>query len=598
MLKKTKIPHTYVIVFYIIVIAAILTWIVPAGEYQREDKIVNGVKRKVIVNDSFEYIKGFELPDGSLKPLEDENIPDSLLSEFRRFEGKEFKNKEAFVKELKKAVGHEAASDYKSLIFENAAYSSPQTWQVFSALFDGFVDKADIIIFILIIGGAFWIMNDSRAIDIGIYSFLKLTRRLDKIKFIRALGVENIIITLIMLMFSVFGATFGMSEETIAFIIIFVPLAISMGYDSIVGVCMCFVAAGLGFAGALLNPFTIGIAQGLSGLPLFSGIEYRFFCWIVINLVGISYVLRYAHKVKKNPKKSIMYERDEYWRKKGNSDVEDIKYNTPKSAWISYFILLAVMIVYSVLLPMSDLQVGNSSATMPIIPILTAIFAVSSIFFLRKSVHFYILNLLMFTIFYLIVGVMGYGWYVTEIATLFFVMGIFAGMAMGYTPNKITKLFIDGVKDILSAAMVVGLAGGILVILQDGQIIDTLLYYISKSMSDFGRMASVSMMYLFQTIINVVIPSGSAKAALTMPMMSQFSDLIGVSRQATVMAFQFGDGFTNMITPTSGVLIGVISVAKIPYEKWVKWITPLIVILVLLGLLLLIPTVTMDLSGF
>jgi len=185
-----------------------------------------------------------------------------------------------------------------------------------------------------------------------------------------------------------------------------------------------------------------------------------------------------------------------------------------------------------------------------------------------------------------------------EIATLFFAMGLSAGIAMNYSPNKITKLFLEGVKDIMSAAMVVGLAGGIIMILNNGRIIDTLLYYISSSMGEFGKMASVSMMYVFQTMINIIIPSGSAKAALTMPIMSQFSDLIGVSRQATVMAFQFGDGFTNMITPTSGVLIGVLGVAKIPYEKWVKWITPFMIILMLLGLLLLIPTVTMELNGF
>ena len=117
-------------------------------------------------------------------------------------------------------------------------------------------------------------------------------------------------------------------------------------------------------------------------------------------------------------------------------------------------------------------------------------------------------------------------------------------------------------------------------------------------MNDFGRLASLQMMYVFQTIINVLIPSGSAKAALTMPIMSQFSDLIGVSRQATVMAFQFGDGFTNMITPTSGVLIGVLGVAKVPYEKWVKWITPFMIVLILLGALLLIPTIYFDLNGF
>jgi uncharacterized ion transporter superfamily protein YfcC len=199
---------------------------------------------------------------------------------------------------------------------------------------------------------------------------------------------------------------------------------------------------------------------------------------------------------------------------------------------------------------------------------------------------------------FLIVGVMGYGWYVMEIATLFFALGIFSGISMGYGGNKITKLFIEGTADILSAAMVIGLAGGIIVILNEGKIIDTILYGVSQAMSDFGQMASVSVMYFFQTLLNIFIPSGSGKAALTMPMMSQFSDLIGLSRQATVVAFQFGDGFTNMITPTSGVLIGVLGVAKIPYEKWLRWVTPFIVILVVLGLLLLIPTVTLKLNGF
>ncbi len=185
-----------------------------------------------------------------------------------------------------------------------------------------------------------------------------------------------------------------------------------------------------------------------------------------------------------------------------------------------------------------------------------------------------------------------------EIATLFFAMGILSGIAMNYNPDKITKLFMEGVKDILSAAIIVGLAGGIIVILEDGKVIDTILYGLSKSMNDLGQVASIGIMYIIQTIINIIIPSGSAKAALTMPIMAPFSDLINISRQATVMAFQFGDGFTNMITPTSGVLMGVLGVAKIPYEKWVKWITPLMIILMILGFLLLIPTVTMELNGF
>jgi len=185
-----------------------------------------------------------------------------------------------------------------------------------------------------------------------------------------------------------------------------------------------------------------------------------------------------------------------------------------------------------------------------------------------------------------------------EIATLFFAMGLASGLAYDYTLNDITKHFLDGVRDILSAGLIVGLAGGIIIILKNGQVIDTMLHGVSGLMSTWGAYASVSMMYVIQTGINLVMPSGSAKAALTMPIMSQFSDLIGVSRQATVMAYQFGDGFTNMITPTSGVLMGVLGVARIPYDKWLRWVWPFILILVLLGFLLLIPTVEMKLNGF
>jgi uncharacterized ion transporter superfamily protein YfcC len=531
--SKIKIPHTYVIVFFIVVIAGILTWVVPGGAFDRQAVMVNGIEREVVSSESFHYVG-----------------------------------------------------------------NSPQTWQIFSAIFDGFVDKADIIVFIFLIGGAFWIMNQTKAIDIGIYAFLRYTRKLEKHKALRFLGMDNLIIVLLMLIFSIFGAVFGMSEETIAFTIIFVPLAIRMGYDSIVGLSMCFIAAGLGFAGALLNPFTIGIAQGLSKLPLFSGIEYRMFCWVVINIIGISYVLRYAGKIKKNPKSSVVYEDDAYWRKLAEEHSDVVEYHTPLSAWLIFGALLLVMVIFSSFFPQTTLKIGLSSITLPIIPILTGLFLVTGFMSLWKSVHFFILDLLAFTIAFLIVGVMGYGWYVMEIATLFFVMGLASGLAFNYTLNDITRHFLDGVRDILSAGLIVGLAGGIIIILKNGQVIDTMLHGVSNTMATWGTYASVSMMYVIQTGINLVMPSGSAKAALTMPIMSQFSDLIGVSRQATVMAYQFGDGFTNMITPTSGVLMGVLGVSRIPYDKWLRWVWPFMIILVLLGFLLLIPTVSMKLNGF
>ncbi len=532
MLKK--VPHTYVIVFFLIIIAAVSTWFVPGGEYAREVVKVDGSEKTIIV-------------DGSFKNIE----------------------------------------------------NAPQTWQIFSAIFRGFVKQAEIIAFILIIGGAFWIMNQSKAIDVGIYSFLGFTKKLEYNKLLKFFGVQNIILLLIMLMFSAFGAIFGMSEETIAFIIIMVPLAISMGYDSITGVAMVFVAAGLGFAGAVLNPFTIGIAQGLSDLPLFSGFQYRIFSWFVINLFGLSFILFYANKVKKNPTKSLVYDDDAYWRQRAESHVEEIKYFTPKSAWFSFAAVSASLVLFSIFYPTTTLKIGvDFEMTFPALPVSTAIFVITSFFAVRKSVHFFNLNILFFTILFLIIGVMGYGWAIMEIATLFFAMGIAAGIAFNFSPNNIVKHFNDGVKDIFSAAMVVGLAGGIIIVLQEGKIIDTILHSLSGTMEGSGKLGAVSMMYVIQNLINVIIPSGSAKAALTMPIMAPFSDVIGLSRQATVMAYQFGDGFTNMITPTSGVLIAVIGVAKIPYEKWVKWVAPLMILLIILGFLLLIPTVTMELPGF
>jgi len=534
MSSKRKFPHTFVIIFSLIVMAAIASWLVQGGEYDRVQKV---------------------LPDGSTKTI---IVPDS----FHQVE------------------------------------NQPQTWQIFSAFFEGFVGKADIIIFILMIGGAFWIMNESKAIDVSIMAFLRFTQKMERIKWIRKIGVNNIIMVLIMTVFSLFGSVFGMSEETIAFIIIFVPMAISMGYDSIVGVCLCFFAAGLGFAGATLNPFTIGIAQGLSDVPLFSGIEYRIVCWAIISLIGFAFILWYAARIKKDPTKSPVYEEDSYWRHRNSSESLEVKYESPLSAWVTFGVLALVMLLFSIAYPSSTLSIGQAQIVMPVLPVLTALFVGSSIVGLRKSVHFFILNLFIFTIFYLIVGVMGYQWYVLEIATLFFCMGIASGAAMGYSPNKVTDLFLAGVKDILSAALIVGLAGGIIVILQNGKVIDPMLHGIASAMQDVGKYASLSIMYGIQTMINLVMPSGSAKAALTMPIMAPFSDLIGVSRQATIMAYQFGDGFTNMLTPTSAVLMGVLGVAKIPYQKWVKWLWPMMLMLIVLGLLLLIPTVTMNLNGF
>ena len=542
-MKKRKVPHTFVIVFCCILLAAMMTWFIKPGKYVQEQVDGGSVM-------TFYY---------------QDQLPEPYAKEF---------------------------------------HAEPQTWQVFSALFKGFEKQSGIIVFILIVVGAFWILSKSRAIDTGIMAFLRFTQRLERKKWIRKIGVNNIIITMVMILFSLFGSVFGMSEETIAFTLIIIPLAISMGYDSIVGVCMVYVAAHIGFSGAMLNPFTIGIAQGIAEIPLFSGIGYRTVCWIILTVIGIIFVLIYANKVKKNPTSSIMYENDSYWRSQktevGSQKEENLSPLSShlSTSWWVFGIVAAILVYCAIRFPMTTMKVGNSTSTLPLLPIGAGLYVLIGFFALRKSVAYFILTLLFGTVYYLIVGVLGYGWYIMEIATLFLFMGICSGFAIGKSASDIAKLFIEGMGDILSAAVIVGLAAGIVIVLQDGGVIDTILYGLSKSMNNLGTIASTEIMYGIQTLINIVIPSGSAKAAITMPIMAPFSDLIGISRQTTVMAFQFGDGFTNMITPTSGVLIATLGVARIPWEKWVRFIWRFILVLIVIGALLLIPTVTFNLNGF
>ena len=467
----------------------------------------------------------------------------------------------------------------------------PQTWQVFSALYEGFTKQAGIIAFVLMIGGAFWLVNSTKAVDEGIMKFISKVQQLERFSLVRKLGVGNIVITLVMLLFGLFGAVFGMSEETIAFVAVVIPLARSLGYDDFVGVCMVYVAAHVGFAGAMLNPFTIGIAQGMADLPLFSGIEYRVFCWVVLMLIAIVFVLWYVSKTRK-PVETVSVE-------EVNTEEESLPASKAK-AWICYGVLTIVLAVFSVLYADGCvIKLGQSEFTTPwLLPVASGLFVLTSLMALRNSVRMFILNQLLFTIVFLVIGAMGYGWYLPEICALFMAMAISAGFSAGYSADKIAREFIAGAKDIFSAALIIGFAAGIIVILENGQVIDTMLASMASALEGTGRAGALGAMYGIQTFINLFIPSASAKAAVTMPIMAPFADMINVSRQATVLAFQFGDGFTNMITPCSGVLMAVLSVAKIPYEKWVSRIWKFILLLVVVGFLLLLPTLFINLPGF
>ena len=395
--------------------------------------------------------------------------------------------------------------------------AAPQTWQVFPAFYHGFVKQAGIIVFILVVGGAFWLLNATGAVSAGISRFIARVGRYDKV-----------VLVAVTLLFSLAGAVFGMSEETIPFVGIVVPLVVSMGYDAMMGMLIVYVAANVGFSSAFLNPFTVGIAQGMAGLPLFSGIEYRLLCWGFLTLLLCVFVVFYARRSRQAPVTAAR-------------DISETVL-TRRQGWI-LLVLLATVVL-------------------------------------------------------LILGVTLWDWYLPEITGLFLLMGIVCGVIGGFSANKIAEELMAGAKDILSAALVVGFASGIIVILQDGHIVDSILHSMQEGLDGTGPLASLSAMYGIQALINFVIPSATAKAAITIPIMAPFSDLVGVSRQAMVLAFQFGDGFTNMVTPTSGVLVAALAMARIPYTKWVKWVWKMVVVLLILGLLLLIPTVLFSIPEF
>ena len=439
------------------IITAILTWLIPGGEFARE--LVNG--RSVVIPGSFNFIE-----------------------------------------------------------------SDPQSYEIFLAPIRGFIDAANIIGFVLIVGGAFGVFQKTEAVNSAIMGIAKAHK---KSKVVRAL-----VIPLFMILFALAGAIFGMSEEVIPFILVFIPMALMLGYDSIVGVAIPFVGAGAGFAGAFINPFTVGIAQAIAGLQPLSGMFYRIFAWVIITSVAIAFVMMYARKIKRNPEKSPTYEKDKI--KKQKIDHQEIEEHS-----------------------------GISKR------------------------HKLVLFAFLFGLAVLIFGVMQYEWWIAEISALFFILGIAVGMIGKLTVTEITDSFVDGAKDLIATALVIALARGILILSQDGKIIDTILYGLSSPISYLHPIVSSQAMFVVQSMLNFFVPSGSGQAVLTMPIMAPLADLVNVSRQTAVLAFQFGDGFSNLIIPTSAVTMGILALADIPWEKWAKWILPLEVLFFIIGALLLIP---------
>lgn len=496
--KEWKMPHTFIIIFFVVVFAGILTYLVPMGIFETEEVTYDHQgqeqTRTVLIPETFSYVtddQGDAVREG--------------VSLFEPFGGTGFLN----------------------YMFEGLVSGSK--WG----------SAVGVVAFILIIGGAFGIIMRTKAIDQGILAIIDKTK-----------GKEALLIPVMFFFFSLGGAVFGMGEEAIAFAIILIPLVIALGYDAITGIMITYVATQIGFATSWMNPFGVAIAQGVSDVPVLSGAPFRIVMWVVFTAVGIVYTMWYANKVRKDPSASYSLKANEYFKK--HNEVQDIN---------------------------GKFTIGDT------LVVLT----------------------LALGIVWIIWGVVKDAYFIPEIATQFFTIGLVAGIIgvifklNDMSINDIAESFSEGAQQLLPAALVVGMAKGIVIILggdvaDEPSVLNTILYQAGGLVDHLPEMLSASFILLFQSVINFFVVSGSGQAALTMPLIAPLSDIAGVSRQIAVLGFQLGDGLTNIIVPTSAALMGTLGAARVEWGTWFRFIFKFQLILAGLALVFVIIAVLINFS--
>jgi uncharacterized ion transporter superfamily protein YfcC len=441
--KRIKAPDALALMVIFMIIAAILTYILPAGEYTR---------------------------------IQDPNTGRMIVD----------------------------ATSYHSV--ENSPISG---WGLLQAIPKGLNEAAYVMNFLLIIGGVFGIIEGTGALMALIGSTVK-----------KLSGRERLIIPAILIIWGLGGALVGNFEEALAFIPLQIALSLALGFDSLTGMAMAMLGVASGYIASIINPFNVGIAQGIAELPLYSGMQLRLIAFALILGSAIIFLYRYAGKIQKNPELSPVYEQDK------NSPYR----HTDMSAGIEFTKRQRVVLLVFVL-----------------------------------------------GIAFMVYGVVTKGYYLAEIAAIFVGIGIATGIAGGLGPNKMVEHFVKGATNLLYAAIAVGFARGIVVVMTDGGILDVIVNGGAALMSALPTIFGGVGMFTMQSFINFLVPSGSGQAAVTMPIMVPISDVIGITRQTAVLAFQFGDGLTNLVTPLSGAFMAALSLCKISWGKWLKWFMPLLI---------------------
>ncbi|MEM9587046.1 MAG: Na+/H+ antiporter NhaC family protein [Planctomycetota bacterium] len=513
--RQFAMPPALVILVVVLLMAAIATLVLPRGEFERvEKRFPNLVSYSVAEGDTLQRIS--EVTGADLQSLDQLRSRSGETQVTRLVPGELVLvpvgglTREAVIPGSYRRLGSEQGLGRRALSAASNVLLAP---------IYGFVDKAQIIGFVLLLGGAFGVILSTGAIDQGLaWVVMRIGQG----------PAKWAVIPVSFTLFSLGGAVFGLGETTIAFVLITVPLSLRLGYDTITGVAMCYLASQVGFAGAFFNPFTVGIAQGIAELPYLSGLFLRYIVWFCLTLVGIAFTMVWARRVERDPSRSPTQALDAAQRGEWAATEQSSAERPSVGQWIVVAVALGSVFVSGF-------------------------------------------------------GVAQWGWYIDEMAALFVVCSVVCGLLTRFSAQRMSDEFVRGAKLMVEPALIIACSAGIVMVLQRGKVLDTILHGLATPLETVSTDWGATALMMVQAMLNFFVPSGSGQAAMTMPIVTPLCDLIGLDRQVGVLAFQFGDGFGNVIVPTSAVLMGVLGASKIPWTTWVRWVAPLVIVLHLMG---------------
>jgi uncharacterized ion transporter superfamily protein YfcC len=457
--RSFRVPDTLVLLFGMMVVALVATWLLPQGQYQTA---LTDTGRAVVVPGTYALI-----------------------------------------------------DDARTLM----------PWELLTVIPRALADAQDIIFFVLIVGGAIRVLRATGTIDAMLGAVLR-----------RVGHSPALLIAIGMAVFAAGSATLGIAEEYIPLTLVLISLCVAMRMDAVTAIGIMVCGYGIGYGVAVLNPFTVLVAQRVADLPPASGMGFRLALFVPFLAIGVHHVWSYARRVQADPEASLVH----------------------------------------------DIPAAQHAAV-DMHPGLTG---------RHKAVAGMTLAAL---------GAMVYGiafpkWYILELGAIFLALALFAGLVGGLGANDTAKRFAEGASELASTALLIGFARSIALILEDGQVLHTIVHGMAAPLQMMGAEVAAVGMLAIQTVINLFIPSGSGQAYVTMPLMAPIGDLVGVTRQTAVLAFQFGDGFANMIVPTNPVLMGILGIAGIPYERWLRFVVPLLLKLLVAGSITLVIAVSIGFS--